>query len=122
LSKLASLLCAALLAVAVVTAGAPAADADPGAYSGQDETFYRLLTEPSSTGEPGLTLTDFALVRTQGLIACQRQDNGMDGLDAVYTLQSDGPYSFDVANSIVSAAEVAYCPDNLPPSAGGSGS
>lgn len=41
----------------------------------------------------------------------------MDGLDAVHLLQADEPYFFDVANSIVAAAEVAYCPSNLPPAA-----
>lgn len=37
----------------------------------------------------------------------------MDGLDTVHLLQAEGPYSFNVANSIVSAAAVAYCRDNL---------
>lgn len=91
---------------------APLANSDPAAFSAGDETFYRLLTEGDDE-DPGLTITNFPLIRAQGLQACQRQDDGMDGLDAVHLLQEEGPYSFDVANSIVSAAAVAYCRDNL---------
>lgn len=87
---------------------APFASADPAAFSTDDETFYRLLTEGDEE-DPGLTITNFPLVRAQGLLACQRQDDGVDGLDTVHMLQAEGPYSFDVANSIVSAAVVTYC-------------
>lgn len=107
-----------LAATALATSFSPSASADPGAYSGQDETFFRLLTEPDEDGGPGLTLTNPALVRAQGLIACQRGDNGMRSLDVIYRLQAEGPYSFDVANAIVSAAHVAYCPEHLHPGIG----
>ncbi|MEN3220706.1 DUF732 domain-containing protein [Mycolicibacterium porcinum] len=101
----------ALLAGSAV-ALAPTATSDPAAFSAGDETFYRLLTEGDEE-DPGLTITNFPLIRAQGLLACQRQDDGMDGLDAVHLLQAEGPYSFDVANSIVSAAVVTYCRQHL---------
>lgn len=91
---------------------APTAHSDPGVFSAEDETFVRLLTEPYED-DPGLTITDFALVRSQGLLACQRLDDGLDGLDAIELLQDEGPYSFDVANSIVAAAVVTYCRSHL---------
>jgi hypothetical protein len=40
-------------------------------------------------------------------------DYGMSGLDAVYEVMRNGGYPFDIANSIVSAATVAYCPNHL---------
>lgn len=101
----------ALLAASALVL-APPASAEPAAYSSGDQTFYRLLTEGGENAPP-LTITDFPLIRAQGLLACQRRDNGMDGLDAIHLLQAEGPYSFDVANAISSAAAVAYCPDNL---------
>jgi hypothetical protein len=113
LSIRAALCAAAGTAIAL----APAANADPAAYSDQDAEFYRLLTSPQ---DANMTISDFALVRSQGLNACQREDQGMAGLDVVHALMADGPYPFDAANAIVSAAEVAYCRDNLPPDAGGS--
>jgi hypothetical protein len=100
----------ALIFAALVAA--PIANSEPGAYSSQDETFYRLLTE-GTDNVPPITLTNPPLVRVQGLLACQRHDNGVDGLEVVHMLMADGPYSFDVANSITSAAEVAYCPEHL---------
>jgi len=102
---------AALCAAAsVFIAVAPTVNADPGAYGDQDATFYRLLTAPQ---DANMTISNFGLVRSQGLEACQREDQGVDGLDAVHALMAEGPYSFDAANAIVSAAEVAYCPDHL---------
>lgn len=97
--------CAALAAV-------PIAKAEPGAFSSQDETFFRLLTG-GTDDTPGLAITNYPLVRTQGLITCQRRSAGIYGLDTIHMLQAEGPYSFDVANSISSAAAVAYCPEHL---------
>lgn len=76
----------------------------------QDETFSQLL---SSDG----TLFNFNLQKMQAKRACDREAYG---LDAVQLLMRDGGYSFDVANSIVSAGSVAYCPQHndrvdLPP-------
>jgi hypothetical protein len=114
--KIRAALCAA---AGTVVALAPAANADPAAYGDQDAEFYRLLTAPQ---DANMTISNFALVRSQGLEACQREDQGVAGLDAVHALMAEGPYPFESASSIVSAAEVAYCPDNMPPEAGGSGS
>jgi hypothetical protein len=83
-----------------------------GAYSSEDETFYRLITE-GSDDTPGMILTNPPLVRAQGLLACQRMSDGVDDLDAVYMLMDEGPYSFDTASSITSAAVVAYCREHL---------
>jgi hypothetical protein len=60
-----------------------------------------------------VTVTNPALIREQGLSVCERIDNGMHPLDAIYQLMAEGPYSFDMANSISAAATVAYCEDNL---------
>ena len=57
-------------------------------------------------------VTNFALLRAQGLMACQRLENGSGGLNAASQLQAEGPYSFDVAAHIVSSASVAYFPDS----------
>jgi hypothetical protein len=95
-----------------VIAAAPLASADPGVISPQDAEFYRLLTRNDDDG-PGLVITNFPLVRAQGLLACQRLDNGLEAIDTVHLLQAEGPYSFDVANSITSAAVVIYCHDHF---------
>jgi hypothetical protein len=104
----------ALLVAGVCAAivGAAPVNAEPAAYSGQDNIFYTLLTQPNDPRD-AVVVTNFGLLRAQGLVACQRRDNGMSGLDAIYQLQAEGPYSFDMANSIASAAAVAYCPDQL---------
>jgi Protein of unknown function (DUF732) len=91
---------------------APVANSEPGAYSSQDATFYRLLSEDTDD-IPRMILANAALLRAQGLLACQRMSDGVDGLDAVYLLMDEGPYSFATANSITSAAQVAYCPQHL---------
>jgi hypothetical protein len=101
---------AATALIVVALAAAPVAYADPGAYSSQDETFFRLLTE-GSDANPGITVSNPPLVRAQGLLVCQRASQGMDTFDALHFLMSEGPYPFDVASDIASAAIVAYCPE-----------
>lgn len=50
-----------------------------------------------------------ALVRAQGLLACQHISDGVDDFDAVHILMAEGPYSFDTASSVGSADTVVYC-------------
>jgi hypothetical protein len=94
-------------AVAAIVTGAVVGLATPAhadtTTARQDETFQRLLAGDG-------VLFSFPLQKKQGLRACGQEDYGMSGLDAVYQLMRDGSYSFDVANPIVSSAEVAYCP------------
>lgn len=90
----------------------PVANAQPGAYSYQDDTYYRLLTKPNEYFG-GFVVSDFALIRAQGLRACAMLDSGAVASDAIHDLQVLGPYSFDAANRIVSAAFVAYCPGDI---------
>ena len=73
---------------------------------------FGCLATPSSDGLV-IKVMNPALIRAQGLMVCQRIDYGMDGLDAIYQLMAEGPYSFDVANAISASAKVAYCKDNL---------
>jgi hypothetical protein len=85
---------AALILTALVLA--PAANAEPGAYSHEDEDFYRTLSEGTENIAP-MVLTNPPLVRAQALQACQRMDEGVKTLDTVYMLMNEGPYSWDVA-------------------------
>ena len=59
-----------------------------------------------------MVIWNFALVRAQGRAACQRQDAGQTPMQALYALDQryGGPYTFDDANSITSAAQTIYCP------------
>lgn len=58
-----------------------------------------------------MVIWNFPLVRSQGIAACQRQDAGETPHQALKDLQyPNGPYAFDEANDITSAAEVIYCP------------
>jgi hypothetical protein len=91
--------------------GAPVAGADGG-----DATFHRLLSKGFDAGNVnGEEIVDmhWALLRGQGLRACQLEDSGWRSIDADYQLMREGPYIFDQANHISSAATVAYCPWNL---------
>ncbi|MUL80505.1 MULTISPECIES: DUF732 domain-containing protein [unclassified Mycolicibacterium] len=106
------LIAGSALALAACGMTAGTANAEPAGSSTQDTTFFRLLTTPDDDGF-FITVTNPSLLRTQGLAVCQRMDNGMDGLDAVYGMMADGPYPWDTANSISSAAVVAYCPEHL---------
>ena len=76
----------------------------------QDQEFYWLLTDPNQ--ERPMVIWDFPLVRSQGIQYCQQVDSGEAPMQALYHLDRryDGPYIFDDANSIVSAAAVIYCP------------
>ncbi len=82
----------------------------------QDQQFYWLLTRPDGAN---LTITSFPSVRAQGIAACQRQDAGEPPYQTLKELQyPSGPYTFDIANSIISAAEAIYCPWHIGSPAG----
>jgi hypothetical protein len=106
-----SALWAAVAAVALISA--PVASAEPGAFSDDDTTFFRLLSDPDQ--DHPMKIWNFPLIRYQGLEHCARESQGMRGIDSIYELQKEGPYTFDDALSIASAADVAYCPENLHP-------
>jgi hypothetical protein len=75
---------------------------------GQDQDFYRLLTEP---GRNSMVIWNFPLVRSQGIAVCQRNDGGETPYQAFKDIQSpNGPYTLDDAISIATAAETIYCP------------
>ena len=75
---------------------APVAGADGG-----DATFHRLLSKDfnagSVTGEE-IVNRHWALLRSQGLRACQLEDSGWTSVDVVYQLMREGPYTFDQAD------------------------
>jgi hypothetical protein len=99
-----------LAALAIGLAGAPVAHAEG------DSTFHRLLAKDfDAGGVTGEEIVDrhWELLRSQGLRACQLEDNGWGSLDVIYQLMREGPYIFDQANGIHSAAAVAYCPWHL---------
>jgi hypothetical protein len=79
------------------------------ADAGQDQDFYRLLTEPDQ--DHPMVIWNFPLVRAQGIAACQREDAGETPMQAAYDLDQryGGPYIFDFANDITSSAETIYC-------------
>jgi hypothetical protein len=96
---------AAGLAFASVGLAAPAhADAN------QDQRFYRLLTDPDQSHP--MVIWNFALMRSLGILSCQREDAGETPYQATKDLQyPNGPYNtFEDANSVSSAAETIYCP------------
>lgn len=79
------------------------------ADANQDQRFYRLLTDPDQ--DHPLVILNFALVRSQGIAACQRVDAGETPYHALKDMQyPNGPYTFDEANDISSTAETIYCP------------
>lgn len=102
--------CTTLLIAAIVVS--PVANSEPGAFSAEDDQFYRALSE-GTEGIPGMVLTNPPLVRAQALQACQRMDDGVDKLDAIDMLMAEGPYSFDTAANIVATAVVYYCSEHL---------
>ena len=79
------------------------------ADANQDQSFYRLLTEPDQRHP--VVIWNFTLVRAQSIALCQREDAGETPWQAFKDLQSNG-YTFDVANTIVSSAETIYCPSH----------
>jgi hypothetical protein len=83
--------------------------AEPGGYSHADQVFLMLMQDDP---DYPFVITNFPVLRAQALRACRSEDNGMSGLDVVDQLAAEGPYSWDDANNIVSAAEVAYCPSS----------
>jgi hypothetical protein len=103
------LACTLILAALVA---APVTHAEPGAYSPQDDMFFRALAEGAEDIAP-LNLTNPPLVRAQALQACQRIGDGVEPVDASSMLEAEGPYSWDTASSIVAAATVFYCPEHF---------
>lgn len=109
------------LAALVVGVAAPTS-ADPGGASGYsndpnaDARFYHLLTGYPEDSD-NMTIWNFALVKAQGLWACQQETNGMGHGYAVDNIAAAG-YTTDDATSIDSAASTVYCPSNLYPPAG----
>jgi hypothetical protein len=91
------------LASASVGLAAPAqADAD------QDQRFYRLLTDPDQ--DHPMVIWNFALVRSLGIATCQREDGGDTPYEATEALEHpNGPYNFDDADNVASAARTIYC-------------
>ena len=71
----------------------------------QDQDFYRLVVND------GWVVYDFPLLRSQGIASCQQMDAGATPMQAVYSLDGryGGPYPFDLANSVSSAAGTIYC-------------
>lgn len=75
----------------------------------QDRMFVRMLEHDG-------TLFSFNLEAMQAKRACDMEAysvNAQQDLAIVNDLMVQGGYGFDVANSIVSAGNVAYCPRNL---------
>jgi hypothetical protein len=71
----------------------------------QDQEFYHLVTED------GWPISNFPLVRANAILTCQREDAGEPPYRALKDLETpNGPYTFDQANSVTSAAETIYCP------------
>jgi hypothetical protein len=93
-------------AIGIITGGLLAIGfAVPAAADSLDIQYYRLLSDD------GIIIWDYNLMKQQALIACRQQDYGASGLDAIHNLMP--PYDFDMANSIVAAADVIYCPWHL---------
>ncbi len=103
---------AATAAAAAAVLTAPVSWAEPGGTTPQDATYYHLLTTPSRDGTV-FNVTDFGLLRAQGLAVCRLMDDGVDSLDAIYQLMEAGPYAWAQARSLSSSAKVAYCPEHL---------
>lgn len=80
----------------------PTAHAAPNIENAEDETFIRLLDGAG-------VLFSFNLQKRQGQRYCRDVIDGATSLEAKQDLMELGGYSFDVANSIGSAAAVAYC-------------
>lgn len=75
----------------------------------QDQQFYYLLTRPDQ--DYPMVVWDFPLIRAQAIRACQLEDAGLTAMQVTYDLDQryGGPYPFEGASSITSAAEVIYC-------------
>jgi hypothetical protein len=84
------------------------------ADAGQDQEFYRLLTmaDPDSPRTAPMAVPNFPLARSQGITGCQSEDAGETPYQSVKDLQQNGPYAFDDANNIMSAADTIYCPSH----------
>jgi hypothetical protein len=108
MSKLIKIM-AGLAFVSVGLAAPAQADAN------QDRDFYRSLTDPDQ--DHPMVIWNFPGIRSQGIASCQQEDAGATPMRALYYLDRryGGPYDFDVANDITSAAGVIYCPWHLSP-------
>jgi hypothetical protein len=105
MSKLIKIVAGLAFVAAAMAAPGPTARAD----LGQDQEFYRLLTEPDQTHP--MVIWNFPEVRAEGIGACEREDAGEAPFQALTDLEyPNGPYTFDNASAITSAAEVIYCP------------
>lgn len=85
----------------------PTAGADPDDWAttpDQDALFRSLLDIDG-------TVFNFKMERYQGLRYCHDLRAGKDVISATDDLAKYGGYSWDVANSISTAAGGAYCPD-----------
>ena len=76
-----------------------------------DQHFAYFVTDDDNA--PEFRIMDFPTLKAQALWACQRESNGMRGLDALYAVQRAGGYTFDQANAITSAGDAVYCPWNV---------
>jgi len=95
------------LALAFVSVGLAApAQAD----ANQDYDFYRLLTDPDQ--KHPMAIFHWPLVRSQGIASCRAADAGETPLEAAedLDLRHGGPFRWDEANHISSAAGIVYCP------------
>ena len=95
---------AAALACGPLLLAAPA-QADPGGYSASDQTYYSMLTG----GSHPIVVTNFPILVAQATQACHLMATGSSSLDVIDYIAAAGPYSNDVAITIVSAAGTAYC-------------
>jgi hypothetical protein len=107
------------LAALVVGVAAPAS-ADSGGASGYsndpnaDASFYHVLTGYPEDPD-NMTIWNIALVKAQGLWACQQETNGMGHGYVVDKIAAAG-YTREDAISIDSSASAVYCPsNNYPP-------
>jgi hypothetical protein len=73
-------------------------------HPGTDDDFKRELADSG-------VLFNWPIERDQSRRACDEIRQGWNVLDVVHQLMRYGGYPFDIANHIVTAAEVAYCMD-----------
>jgi hypothetical protein len=92
----------AIAAATTALALSTPAQAYPQVDNTEDQSFLRGLDRSG-------VLSNFNLQKSQGQQYCADVIEGATTLDATYKLMRDGGYSFDVANSISSAAGVSYC-------------
>ncbi len=72
-----------------------------------DQHFAYLVTHDDSV--PEFRITDFELVKAQGLRGCEQISDGMSHYDAVVDLQQRGGYTEEQATNILASAAPVYC-------------